>query len=438
MANRVDLIAVSIAVLFALGEPVAVSAATFAPVNGSDGVDVAPGDGVCASSDGTCTLRAAVQEANALPGPDAITLQAQKYTIASTPLHLTDDITITGPAATACSIRAKKKTRIFQIDAGVQAILSRIAVEGGIAESGGAIFNEGSLQLTQAIVRRNQARAAAGLGGGIYNDGHLELADVSLENNRALGAFGGLGGSLYNNGTAVLDGVQIRRSRASGCGGAIFNNLGSIQVANAVIDRNSVKNSGGGLFHQDGTMALTNVTLWRNRATNIGGGIFTYASLHLTNVTISENRGYSGGGLFSRYTPVTDLLNVTLSSNRAYVGGGILNNGTVTLKNTIVAGNRPSDCEGTAVQSNGHNLASDASCALDQPGDLSMIDPMMSSLLDDGSGAMTHALQPGSPAIDAGDNSASPGVDQRGETRPADGDSDGTAISDIGAYELQP
>lgn len=437
MRDRVDLPAVWFAVVLALS-PAPASAATFAVDSGSDGPDIALGDGACASGDGSCTLRAAVGEANALPGPDTITLEARKHTVASTPIIITDDVTISGPAASSCIIRGKKGTRILQVDDGVQATLSGMTLDGGVAEYGGAILNEGSLHLSDAVVRRSQARAAAGLGGGIYNAGSLELVDVRLERNRALGALGGLGGSLFNDGTAVLENVRISRSRASGCGGAIFNNSGSIEVTGATIERNSVKSSGGGLFHQDGTMALNDVTVWRNRANAIGGGIFTYGVLRLSNVTISQNRGFTGGGLFARYTPIADLLNVTLSFNRAFEGGGIMNDDTVTLKNTIVAGNKPSDCEGAAVTSNGHNLAGDASCMLDQAGDLPAADPRLNPLLDDGSGAMTHALQPGSPAIDAGDDGGSPATDQRGQMRPADGDGNGAAVTDIGAYELQP
>ena len=59
-------------------------------------------------------------------------------------------------------------------------------------------------------------------------------------------------------------------------------------------------------------------------------------------------------------------------------------------------------------------------------------------LSDDGGPNFTRGLLSGSPAIDAGDASSCPSTDQRGVTRPQDGDADGTSRCDIGAYEMAP
>ena len=425
--------------LVACAAPGAVCAATFTVNSVADASDSAPGDGLCAGADGACTLRAAIEEANALPGPDAVTLQAEKYKVRAGEIAITSDVTITGPGADGCIVRGNRTTRIFYVDSSANVALSGVGIERGRAEHGGAILNDGFLQLTQAAVRHNHAsQLDGGLGGGIYNNGILELTNVTLDSNRATGHFGGFGGSLYNNGSAVLRNIQVSRSHAAGCGGGIYNNGGSIEVTNATVERNRVTNSGGGLFHQGGSMTLTNVVICRNRAGAIGGGVFTYGTLRLLNVTISKNRSYSGGGLFSRLTPVADLMNVTITSNQAHEGAGILNNGTVTLKNTIVAENSPRNCEGSPVTSGGYNLAGDATCTLTASGDLTTTDPRLSPLIDDGSGIMTQALLPGSPAIDAGDDSGCPATDQRGLPRPTDGNGDSMATCDIGAYELQP
>ena len=72
-------------------------------------------------------------------------------------------------------------------------------------------------------------------------------------------------------------------------------------------------------------------------------------------------------------------------------------------------------------------------------GNLIGVDPILDSTLRDNGGAtQTLALLPVSPAIDAGNPTTFPPTDQRGVSRPQDGNGDGTARSDIGAVERQP
>jgi hypothetical protein len=108
------------------------------------------------------------------------------------------------------------------------------------------------------------------------------------------------------------------------------------------------------------------------------------------------------------------------------------------LKNTLLSSSATGDnCSGIAVTSLGHNLSSDDSCGLSGPGDLQNTDPLLGPLQDNGGPTLTHALLPGSPAIDAGDNGNAPATDQRGLPRIMDGDGNGSFLADIGAYELQ-
>jgi hypothetical protein len=130
------------------------------------------------------------------------------------------------------------------------------------------------------------------------------------------------------------------------------------------------------------------------------------------------------------------LTNVTVSDNS---GGGIYRNGfaAVVAVNTIIAHNADGDCSAKGVASFGHNLSSDGSCNLTAPGDRMSTDPLLGLLQNNSGTTPTQALRPGSPAIDHGDPSLCPATDQRGILRPFDGDGDGTAVCDIGAYELR-
>jgi hypothetical protein len=78
------------------------------------------------------------------------------------------------------------------------------------------------------------------------------------------------------------------------------------------------------------------------------------------------------------------------------------------------------DCSG-AVTSDGYNLDSDGACDLSATGDLTA-DPMLGPLKNNGGNTETHALLPGSPAVDAADSNSCPATDQRGRPRPVDGD----------------
>jgi hypothetical protein len=94
----------------------------------------------------------------------------------------------------------------------------------------------------------------------------------------------------------------------------------------------------------------------------------------------------------------------------------------------------------TLLTSLGYNLSSDATCfdPAVNPTDQSNTDPLLGPLQDNGGPTFTHALLPGSPAIDVGPDTSSIETDQRGFPRLSDGDGDGIAHSDIGAFELLP
>jgi len=152
---------------------------------------------------------------------------------------------------------------------------------------------------------------------------------------------------------------------------------------------------------------------------SIGTGVLVEprATATVTNSTLSGGLGF---GLVDDGT--ASLVSSTVASNE---GGGIENRGQLSLTNTIVAQNgRPGDCVGVATSSD-HSLDSDGSCGV---GALSRSDPRLGALAANGGPTETQALSPGSPAIDAGDDSRCPRDDQRHYTRAA-------GRCDIGAYQ---
>ena len=246
--------------------------------------------------------------------------------------------------------------------------------------------------------------------------------------------------------TVELSGITIQNGGNTNMGGGVFNNQsGLVTISDSSISNNSA-GSGGGIFNSGiASMDLYGVTVSGNDATGPGGGgIFNLGSMTLTNTTVSGNVASSiltNGGSGVTNNGTLTLLNVTINNNIVYANvtggdGSINNSGTVNLKNSIVWANSGTVCFGVGTySSSGHNLAA-ADCGLTGTGD-SNLNPLLGSLQDNCGSTLTHALLSGSPAIDAGDNTGCPVTDQRGVTRPQDGDEDGSMICDIGAYELE-
>ena len=396
----------------------------------ADVVDQNIGNGVCdtgnlVGSDPECTLRAAVQEANA-SAEDNISVPAGTYTLAIVgtgednaakgDLDVTSTMTITGAGSGLAVIQAGTTDsngidRLFQV-------------------------KSGSLTLTDVTVRHGRE----GDGAGVWNQGSLTLEDVNFVDNTA----SKIGGAIYNDGSSAT--LTVRRGVFNGGtaedGGAIGSKSGATVIEDTTFANNTATRRGGG-FHNDAAGAtVTRSVFYGNSAGSEDGGAIVNrgggATLTLTNSTLSGNtaNGY-GGGLHNESSAT--LLNVTVVSNTATnVGGGIrVQAGTVNLKNSIVAGNVGANCS-NSVTSQGYNIEDANTCGLNQTGDQINTDPLLDTLGDDGGLTLTHAIFPGGPAVDSGTNTGAPTTDQRGELRPVDGDLDLTATTDVGAYELDP
>lgn len=247
-------------------------AATFTVNSAADATDAIPGNGICLTGGGVCTLRAAVQESNALAGADRIILPANTYAFsltvagedlaASGDLDITGDLTLEGQANSV--ILGFSGDRVFHIFPAVNVSISGVRIRSaGAAGNGGGILNAGTLALTEVVIENSSAAQ----GGAIHNDGTLSVDRSALVNNNA----GGLGGGLSNAGTATL--------------------------TNTTVARNTATNSGAGIAVSGGAVLLRNVTIAENGAANGGGGVLiTGGAVDAVNSLIAANTAGGGGG----------------------------------------------------------------------------------------------------------------------------------------------
>jgi len=312
-------------------------------------------------------------------------------------------------------------------------VLIQVNVTGN---TGYGIYNmrQGTLTYTGGEVSGNQ-------NGGIFNT----VATATLMNIRVLDNTGA--GGVANVGSArsrltMTDSLVMGNSSSTSGGG--IKNDGSQNLAdirNTTISSNQADSAGGGVFNI-GVMALIGNTIENNRARSGAGVDHFGGQLSMNNDTVSGNvASDNGGGLYNRDSAT--LVNVTFNGNTANgqgTGGNIFNDeASISIKNTILANPGGEDncfnSEGF-VNSLGHNLESGNTCGFTGTGDLINTDPLLGALQDNGGPTFTNALQAGSPAIDGGDNADCPKTDQRGSSRPVDGNGDGTVLCDIGAFEF--
>lgn len=359
---------------------------------------------VCSSGCDFDSIQAAIDDELTVAG-STITLRDEVHTEAD--VNVTKSVIIQGLGAMSTSIQASEAAeestgRVFLVAEGVSVTIRRLTIRHGnpdlepsvfgIRRNGGAIANMGTLAVEDCILRDNIANGGAG----IMNRGELSVSNCTISDNYA-------------------DGVDAP-GHGCGSGAAIRSVEGPVTVVNSTLSSNSGVGRGGALHIAcASTAVMTNCTISGNSAEYRGGAAHVRGSLELVNCTVVGN---SAGGLGR------------LDSIDLHPGGGIYVGGVFHFVNSIIAGSEGgADC---AVSEDGQlgvtsgNLVEDGSCNALLSGD-----PMLADLADNGGDSYTHALMPGSPAIDAvGVEECILAVDQRGTSRPQG------ERCDIGAYEL--
>jgi CSLREA domain-containing protein len=409
--------------LFALAAALAAAPvhATMFNVNSeADVPDDSVGDGTCHAVlglPGVCTLRAAVQEANAHAGADTISLSAgQVYTLTRNgqddsalngDLDIDDNVTILFFASGERPVvDANGLERAFEIHSGNvtmfgfditggDATLALDAAGGGIAIN----FDAGAVQLSLMRIHGNRAN----FGGGLYNDGANTTLSASevFDNEQADGGAGFTGGGIRNRGTLRIEYSSVYANHGEG-------ELGTVAVSNEAPNTGSA------------SMTVVNSTI----ASNVGVGLESAsdgaeheASLALRNATIGGN-----------------------SATGLRIAGSA---GAYSSRNSVVASNAGADCQVSSsalldLDLDHYNVDSDDSCEFgDGASNATGIDTQLTPL--DRRGGLTMVSWPltTSPLIEFGPAIGCEDDDQQFGDRPIDFDGNGNSRCDIGAIELQ-
>jgi|GEM_PF-2152508 len=376
----------------------------------TDAPDAAPGDGACAATGGGCTLRAAVQEANAHPGADVILLPAGTFALtlvgwddiaAVGDLDVTDALTLRGAGADATVIDAR-------------------VVEQAVMAWSPAALDVSALRILGSQLTDSSATSLASIAAG----GPLKLADVTIEGGTGLGV-------SYGSGVpGRIERSIIRDNRSGGIRTGSPLHLVDSRVENNGPDPAAFGSEAAGIF-ADADLYIERSLLADNRPVAVRG-TFGWAHYLVRDSTFQSN------GVQGRLTAVNTtfdgpsalhletgsaLANVTLAGPP---GAEVLvaKSGAISLANTAISG----DCRiGATVFDRGGNVVLSSGCSAHLPAIQIVADLGLGLLSDSGGLTQTRLPAPNSPLRGAG-AAPCPRFDQRGFGRPSTGPCDSGAV----------
>jgi autotransporter family porin len=271
-----------------------------------------------------------------------------QYTgINNTQIIIDKNMNITGQSNAGTIINGTGTNWIFQIISGITLNIKKITITNGTRSYGGAIYNQGNLNITGCTFTNNTATFAAGA---IINDGGtLSITNCTFTSNAATsyggaifniatgilnvtgGTFNfntatmGYGGAIYNDNAMNITGSTFTSNAATNYGGAIYNNaVLPVSVTGCTLTGNNAS-GGSAIYNDDGTLTITGSTFSNNKANN-NGAIYTVGTLTVRDCTFTGNSVTSGNG-----------------------GGAIVNNGILNLTGSTFTGNTVTNIGGAII-----------------------------------------------------------------------------------------
>lgn len=445
-------------------------------------------DPASTSGNGFCTLREAINNANAASdtssgdcvagtGTDTILFSVSgTITLGSTLPAIANSspgsLTIDGTGQTV-TVDGASTYRALVIDVGAILTVNDLTIANGNASGadGGGIENSGTLTIANSTLSGNSAPVGGnvGYGGGINSEdaGTLTVNNSTFSDNSA----GNSGGAIAAGGKVTISNSTFSGNTASSDFGGAIEAGSTVTIANTVFSNNLAGYGGGAV--DCGSATISDSTFSGNAAGTDGGGVnCTNAAISgstfsgnmarfggaitdggdglvtVTNSTFSGNSGSgadnAGGGIYAEDSTLT-VSNSTFSGNLASSGGGVYSNANITtISNTILAGSSGGNCaavNGGTITNSGNNISDDGTCGFGTStggngktiGD--NVNPLLASdgLSNNGGPTQTIALQATSPAVAAVPLAqCTTTTDQRGNPRPAPRYN----ACDVGAYEF--
>ena len=428
-----------------------------------EGSDSDLNDNACSTAGGSCTLRAAIQQANFTSGLDIIEFQANgTVLLANVIIDITDSLTIRPGTATQITISSASQSRLLRVlqngttavfedlkfsnpaggaiivGLGPQVTIRRCVFDGNInssgSASGGALSIGGETTIDSSEFRNNSSNLTSG--GAIFlgTGALLTIRNSVIEDNSARTGGGIAVGSGLER--LVLEDVTIQRNHASADGGGIFSQS-RVETAGVTLFQNTTNGNGGGIWAENrgggntiDALKLVGADIRDNTADLNGGGIYLDSGVALHTFLISrsavwENDANLGGGVYVAGGTGTDIkvANSTIGVNTAATGGGIyLQSGDLDILHSTIWNNQAEQLRNqpSVLANIGNSIigfdAVGASGCDNAPNSLgpnlgsdascgaSLVgDPKLGPITNTGGYAPTQPFADDSPALDAGD-----------------------------------
>lgn len=385
---------------------------------------------------------------------DLTRAQCTRIQLAGKPITISqNNLRILGPGRNRMVIDGNDKSLVLLHSGNGTLWISGVSIEHGHNSSlgeaarGGCIYSAGAVRLDNSRVRHCLATSemSSALGGGINALRSITANHSSVVSNAAIGRTFGEGGGMYSA-SGTLNYSQIVGNEASTTSGSGTSYGGGIRFYDLAMNYSMLKgnrsaHTGGGAYI-GGIGKIDSSTITGNRADYRMGGIGGDA-IDVVNSTISGNhapRAPALGGFDLRITYSTIAFNNSFSMGCTQQSAAVrkeLAYGDLAVYSSILAHNTCEGSPGDDVWSQDGSISGESSVimssAMSLPEDTIRANPMLQPLAANGGIGLTHALEAGSPAIDAGANffTEVPAWDQRGPGYPR---TKGVE-PDIGAYE---